>query len=212
MNSQLLAGFGFSPHRLFLVFRRGRSSRFQWSMRVDHGYSIGWRIPGGLSRRAGQTSYHFFLYIMLAFMAFGVAGCSDQGDYGRHDPSLVFKNLYQFHRISARQYLGEEQDYDLPLTASEDALRTRAHDMASIRYVGVVAQIIPARNGDGFAHVAATHRGCESRSPAVYSRFVEAAPKGHGRLMKRVLQSVRGTGCIDSTTAVFCCDRAARSQ
>lgn len=108
-------------------------------------------------------------------MAFSVAGCSDQGDYGRHDPSL-FSKTYTSSMGSVRHYLGEEQDYDLPLTASEDALRTRALDMASIQYVGVAAQIIPAHNGDGFSHVAAIIEDVKVDHQR-FSRFAEAAKK-----------------------------------
>ncbi|MCP4934283.1 MAG: hypothetical protein GY927_08790 [bacterium] len=116
-----------------------------------------------------------FFYALLVVMALGVAGCSDRGDYGRHDPSL-FSKTYTSSIASARRYLGEEQDYDLPLTASEDALRTRALDMVAIRRTGVVAQIIPARSGDGFAHVAATIEDVKVDHHR-FSRFMEAAKK-----------------------------------
>ncbi len=116
-----------------------------------------------------------FSYILLEAMAFGIAGCTDQGDYGRHDPSL-FSKTYTSSIASARHYLGEEQDYDLPLTASEDALRTRAYDMASIQMIGVAAEIIPARDGDGFARVAAIIEDVKVDHQR-FLRFVEAARK-----------------------------------
>ncbi len=116
-----------------------------------------------------------FSYTLLAVMAFGIAGCTDQGDYGRHDPSL-FSKTYTSSIASVRHYLGEEQDYDLPLTASEDALRTRAYDMASIQMIGVVAEIIPARGGDGFARVAAIIEDVKVDHQR-FLHFVEAARK-----------------------------------
>ena len=116
-----------------------------------------------------------FSYSLLAVIAFGVTGCSDQGDYGRHDPSL-FSKTYTSSIASARHYLGEERDYDLPLTASEDALRTRALDMAAIQYIGIAAQIIPSPDGDGFSHVAAIIEDVKVDHQR-FSSFVEAARK-----------------------------------
>ncbi len=116
-----------------------------------------------------------FSYCLLAAMAFGIAGCSDQGDYGRPDPSL-FSKTYTSSIASVRHYLGEERDYDLPLTASEDALRIRALDMASIRNIGIVTQFRPAPSGDGFARVAALIADVKVDHQR-FSHFVEAAKK-----------------------------------
>ena len=116
-----------------------------------------------------------FSYCLLVVIAFGVAACSDQGDYGRHDPSL-FSKTYTSSLAAAHHYLGEEQDYDLPLTASEDALRTRALDMASIPFAGVAAQNPVPMGGDGFAHVAAIVHDVKVDHQR-FSSFIEAARK-----------------------------------
>ncbi len=116
-----------------------------------------------------------FSYLLLTSIAFGFSGCSDRGDYGRPDPSLLSKT-YTSSIASARHYLGEEQEYDLPLTASEDALRSRALDMASIQYAGVAALVILPRTGDGFSYVAAITQDVKVDHQR-FSSFVEAARK-----------------------------------
>ncbi|MCF6198083.1 MAG: hypothetical protein L3J67_01580 [Hyphomicrobiaceae bacterium] len=82
----------------------------------------------------------------------GLAACSDRGDLGRSSPSLISKT-YMGGLNKARQWLGEEEDYDLPLTAAEDALRKRARDMETIRYVSVATRVAKTYTGDGYSHV-----------------------------------------------------------
>jgi len=84
----------------------------------------------------------------------GLAACSDRGDLGRSSPSLISKT-YTGGLNQARQWLGEEEDYDLPLTAAEDALRKRADDMEAIRYIGVASRVVKTYTGDGYSHVSA---------------------------------------------------------
>ena len=83
-----------------------------------------------------------------------LTGCANQGDLGRSSPSLLAKT-YVSGLNRARHLLGEEEDYDLPLTAAEDALRVRHDDLLALRLAGVVGRVIRAHRGDGFAHVEA---------------------------------------------------------
>lgn len=131
---------------------------------------IGQEVHQFLQHRSACRTIAFFILILLP-----LGGCSDQGDLGRHSPSLV-SQTYTGALNKTKIFLGEDEDYDLPLTAAEDALRTRARDMQSIRYAGIVGQIIPARNGDGFLHVAAIMRDVEVDRQR-FKRFGEAARK-----------------------------------
>lgn len=108
-------------------------------------------------------------------MTFGASGCSDRGDLGRHSPSLVSK-VYTGTLAKAKDYLGEDVDADLPLTAAEDALRSRSQDMQSIRYSGVISQIVRAPGGDGFSRVAAMTQDLRVDRQR-FASFVEAAGK-----------------------------------
>ncbi len=105
----------------------------------------------------------------------GLAGCSDRGDLGRSSPSLI-SQTYTGGYNKARQWLGEEEDYDLPLTAAEDALRMRARDMEAIRYVGVASHVAKSYTGDGYAQVAALTQELKVDRQR-FADFVEAARK-----------------------------------
>ncbi len=102
-----------------------------------------------------------------------VTGCSDRGDLGRHSPSLISKT-YTSTLAKAYEVLGEPEDYDLPLTAAEDALRLRAQDMASMGTSGVISQIVRPLHGDGFSRVEAITEDLKVERQR-FGRFVEAA-------------------------------------
>ncbi len=116
------------------------------------------------------TSLFFFLFLPLS-----LGGCSDQGDLGRHSPSLI-STTTTASLNKVRRLLGEEEDYDLPFTAAEDALRSRARDMLAVRYAGLVSQTVPALHGDGFLRVAAIIEDLKVDRQR-FAGFVQAARK-----------------------------------
>ena len=122
-----------------------------------------------------DRSARIFFLPLLALLSIGISGCSNQGDYGRHDPSLLSKT-YTSTLSTAQHFLGEERDYDLPLTASEDALRTRADDLRSIPFAGVLAEVVPPSGSDGYSHVAAITENLKVDHQR-FGSFVEAARK-----------------------------------
>jgi len=117
----------------------------------------------------------FFSVVSAVLVLTILAGCSDRGDLGRSSPSLISK-AYTGGYNKARQWLGEEEDYDLPLTGAEDALRMRAHDMEAIRYIGVASRVVKTYTGDGYAHVAALTQDVQVDRQR-FAGFVKAARK-----------------------------------
>lgn len=111
------------------------------------------------------------LFLLLTPLILG--GCAE-GDLGRHSPSYVSKTVFGALN-KARQFVDAE-DYDLPLTAAEDALRRRAKDLYSIRHVGIISQAIPARSGDGYSVVASIITDLKVERQR-FARFVMAARK-----------------------------------
>ena len=111
---------------------------------------------------------------LAVFMALGFSGCSDKGDLGRHSPSLLSKT-YTGTLARAKEYLGEDH-YDLPLTAAEDALRSRVRDIQSFASSGVITQIVRARSGDGFSYIEALTQDLKVDRQR-FSEFIEAARK-----------------------------------
>ena len=111
---------------------------------------LAWRYsPIMLDRSAPQTIFS----ILSVALLFGIGGCSDQGDLGRHSPSLLSKT-YTSSLVRAKEFLGEDH-YELPLTAAEDALRSRTGDIQSVTSGGVISQIVRPLSGDGYSYVAA---------------------------------------------------------
>ncbi len=113
--------------------------------------------------------------VLLVIVLTALGGCSDRGDFDRHSPSLVSRT-YAKALGSIRQFAGEREDYDLPFTAAEDAMRNRVADLLSIRRSGVISQSIRARNGDGYMHIAAITEDIRVERQR-FADFVEAARK-----------------------------------
>jgi hypothetical protein len=131
---------------------------------------IGQEVPWDVQNRPA-TRYIFSLLSFLIASATG--GCSDRGDLGRHSPSLVTKT-YTGAFSKAREFLRVDDDYDLPLTAAEDALRSRAEDLQAISYAGVLAEIVRPPGSDGFSRVEAIVQDVRVDRKR-FAGFVEAA-------------------------------------
>ena len=122
-----------------------------------------------------EGGFHKQLSFLFVVTTLALAACSDRGDLGRHSPSLISRT-WTGSLDRARLFLGREEDYDLPLTAAEDALRIRARDMQAISYSGLISQVIPARSGDGFYRVQALIEDLKVERQR-FDRFCVAARK-----------------------------------
>ena len=122
-----------------------------------------------------RSDARYGIPLALTLVMIIAGGCSDRGDLGRHSPSLVSKT-YSSSLAKAKALLRQDEDYDLPLSAAEDALRSRAQDLQSIRYGGVVSQIIRPKSGDGYARVSAITQDLKVERQR-FSLFVVAARK-----------------------------------
>ena len=74
----------------------------------------------------------------------------------------------------AREFVGEEKDYDLPLTASEDALRNRVANLGTIGLVSLLSETAPALGRDGFSRVGSMTDDIKVDHQR-FTSFVEAA-------------------------------------
>lgn len=113
--------------------------------------------------------------ILILALLPALAACAAEGDLGRHDPSLV-TTTYATVAGEVRERLHFIQDEELPLTAAEDALRDRAADLVAISRVGMPAERVRPRRGDGIARIEAFRDDIEVDTQR-FRRFMRAADK-----------------------------------
>jgi hypothetical protein len=113
---------------------------------------------------------------MLALFAPVLGACSDMGDLGRRSPSLLSRT-YDDAAAAAQRMAGLEESYDLPLTAAEDALRTRHEDLRALARASLVSRMLRKVRGggeDGFGHIEALTGDIEVERER-FGMFVKAA-------------------------------------